>query len=155
MCGILASKLGAPRVTMTDGDTETLALMRGNVQSNLGQFGGDVAVAGHDTTVRCRQLIWGEQADNFQSTHGTFDLIMGSDIIYVEEILEPLWYTVSTLLSHDEDNDKRCAAAFWLAFARRNVSIDLVLEQARRNGFEWITPQGAEGVYVFTRLLSH
>jgi predicted nicotinamide N-methyase len=64
-----------------------------------------------------------------------FDLILGSDIIYVEHVVEPLFDTVHELLLHD-------GGTFVLAFARRNVSIDYVLEIAHQKGFsyEYVEP---------------
>jgi hypothetical protein len=70
-----------------------------------------------------------------------FHLLLGSDIIYVEEILDPFFQSVDLLLA---DN-----GAFWLAHARRNVKIDLVSETAGRYGFEM--PDDTEGVFVFRR----
>ena len=152
MCGILASKLGARRVTLTDGDTDALARMRDNVtlnNNNMANFS------------QCCQLVWGEHVDRFRDVHGTFDLILGSDIIYVEEIVVPLWDTIDHLLARnstddgdDDDNNNNRSnnkGAFWLAYARRNVSIELVLTQAEKRGFVWTIPDAAEGVYVFTR----
>ena len=42
---------------------------------------------------------------------------------------------------------------FVLAFARRNVSVDLVLHAATNHGFVWTQPcsSDAEGVFVFAR----
>ena len=56
-----------------------------------------------------------------------FDILLGSDIIYVEHVVEPLFNTVSQLLSRH--------GVFLLAFARRNVSIDYVLSVAQQQGF--------------------
>lgn len=131
LCGILASKLGAPRVVLTDGDSNALARMRDNLHLNS------------CSSTSCHQLVWGEDLDRFDERHGTFDLILGSDIIYVEEIIEPLWNTVDRLLIRDGE--------FWLAFARRNVSIDLVLDHAGKHGYCWKTPETVEGVYIFRR----
>ena len=64
---------------------------------------------------------WASSAD------GKFDILLGSDIIYVEHVVAPLFTTVSQLLSPH--------GVFLLAFARRNVSIDYVLVEARRQGF--------------------
>lgn len=160
MCGIVASKLGSGRVILTDGDTDTLARMRDNVQANccchknLGYDDDTVADAGVRKIVECHQLIWGERVEEFRTAHGTFDLILGSDIIYVEEILEPLWNTIDQLLLHDDKDWKmKRKAEFWLAYARRNVSIDLVFQHATKRGFQWkTTNEDGEGVYIFSRL---
>jgi len=125
--------LKAAKVVLTDGDTDTLENLRRNVQSNCA-----------DTqTVLCRQLVWGRNVESFVKNIGHFDTILGSDIIYVEEILEPLWQTVDQVLAAN--------GSFLLAYARRNVSIDLVLAEATKHGFVWETPKEAEGVFVFTR----
>ncbi|KAL7560438.1 hypothetical protein ACA910_016184 [Epithemia clementina (nom. ined.)] len=125
LCGIVASKLGASLPFYSSGDDNE-----------------------DDDVLRCYQLIWGENLYLFSEMHGSFDLILGSDIIYVEEILEPLWNTIDLLLS---SRDKNANAEFWLAYARRNVSIDLVFAEAEKRGFVWESPEDAEGVYIFRR----
>jgi SAM-dependent methyltransferase len=129
---------------LTDGDTDALTYLRGNVERNLPLIDGDLttgATPRAHTTVIVRQLIWGE---TMSFNPETFDTVLGSDIIYVEEILEPLWRTIRRLLAPD--------GAFLLAFARRNVPIDRVFEAARENGFTWIVDDAtSEGVVVFRR----
>jgi predicted nicotinamide N-methyase len=136
LVGLLVHHLGAARTTLTDGDTDTLSNLRENVQRN----GADTDCGRH---ILCRQLVWGEKLESFQTSYGSFDTIVGSDIIYVEQILDPLWTTVDLLL--------RPAGTFLLSYARRNVSIDLVLRKATEYGFEWTTPEMSEGVFVFVR----
>ena len=133
LCGILASHLGAASVTLTDGDTDTLQNMRSNVALNTDA-----------ETVSCRQLVWGHSVQEFVDQHGTFDTIMGADIIYIDEVLEPLFLeTIPKLLSQD--------GRFLLAYARRNVSIDRVLETATRAGLSYKQYDEPEGVFAFTR----
>lgn len=129
LVGILAEKLGATEVVLTDGDTDTLAQLRENVDSNGCE------------KITCPQLRWGHRLPEFVSLHGEFDVLLAADIIYVEEIIEPLFDTVVTLMK-----DK-----FLLSYARRNVSIDLVLECAERHSLQWTQPKEAEGVFVFER----
>jgi hypothetical protein len=74
------------------------------------------------------------------------------------EMIRPLWETVDTLLSHNlQDKGKH---VFVLAFARRNVSMDLVWTEATAFGFEWTTvspttttttTDPSEGVFIVTR----
>ena len=162
LCGILAGALGARRVVITDGDTESLEGMRVNVSRNMGVFAQGV--------VSCKQLRWGLALDAFSrhckatgcevcrtadhvcaSIHSSekassqyrFDTIIGSDIIYTEGILDPLFTTVNYFLT--------AGGCFVLAYARRNVKIDLVLHTANKHGFEWTSPASAEGCFVFTR----
>ena len=68
-----------------------------------------------------------ESSTGMTTTDSKFDILLGSDIIYVEHVVEPLFDTVSQLLSSH--------GVFLLAFARRNVSIDYVLSVAQRQGF--------------------
>lgn len=139
LCGLVAHKLGAETVVMTDGDTDTLSAMRKNVAQNI-------TCQKNQNQVECRQLEWDhKKANQFRQRRGTFDLILGSDIIYVEQIIEPLFATVLQLLSNSKESQ------FWLAYARRNVSIDLVLKEARRVGLQWTEPVESEGVFIFTR----
>jgi predicted nicotinamide N-methyase len=123
---------------LTDGDTDTLALLRDNVAAN-------VSSSTSGKVIECRQLVWGrELAVHGWSSQETFHLLLASDVIYVEEIIEPLLDTVVALLAQD--------GMFWLSYARRNVSIDKVLASAERHGLSWREPsETAEGVYVFQR----
>ena len=100
----------------------------------------------------CRQLIWQRGVEEFKKRWCTdeqnqdgFDIIMGADIIYTEEAVEPLFNTVSSLLSKANPHSK-----FLLAYARRNVKIDFVLNYAEKCGLIWSQPKDAEeGVYIF------
>ena len=53
--------------------------------------------------VRLRELAWGsaEHLKNLCSEFGSnFDLVIGSDVVYVEEFVPPLFRTVKALLSN-------------------------------------------------------
>ncbi|KAI2494226.1 lysine methyltransferase [Fragilaria crotonensis] len=117
LCGITAELLGAGEVCMTDGDTDTLAQLRENVKAN------------GCTKITCPQLRWGHRVAEFVEHHGKFDIIIAADIIYVENILEPLFDTAVALMGH----------TFLLSYARRNVKIDLVMECADRHHLSWTT----------------
>jgi len=157
LCGILAHHLGAQPCILTDGDTETLQGLRRNVEYNIPSSSSSSTPSFHDTPPQdnshshripqCHQLRWGRKISSFQTLPhcAEFDVILGSDIIYVEEILTPLFQTVHTLLKFNSESQ------FLLSYARRNVNIDLVLECASRFGFDWRTPEEVEGVFVFFR----
>ena len=146
LCGILAHRLGAAEVVLTDGDTEALANLRCNLRANqlCATTDTDTSVnTGPPATVSSHQLVWGQNVSQFRQRHGQFDVILGADIIYIADVLEPLWNTVTELL-------RPCpGSVFLLAYARRNVSIDLVLETASKFGFVWESPSDDEGVFVF------
>lgn len=157
LCSLLAYHLKAKNVWCSDGDTDTLDQMRKNVNINLEKEGLSLLESG--VNIHCVQLRWGvTKISNFRKkTSEYFDVIMGSDIIYVEEVVEPIFDIVADLLTEK--------GKFLLAYARRNVSIDLVLDSATRHGFVWYfdtlgqqrsyeegeTKKVEEGVYVFTR----
>lgn len=180
LCGIVCYQMGScKQVLMTDGDTDVLECMRYNVQTNVhssthhSTITSSVAestIDANETTelLPCRQLIWGheQQTQEIQKCFGTFDVIIGSDIIYHEAIVEPLFKTVQRLLApsssdgtHDiENNDSvesilYLQSVFLLAYARRNVRIDFVLDCAIRHGLQYIIPKTDEGVYIFYRKL--
>jgi Lysine methyltransferase len=136
-------------VVLTDGDSDALQYLRANVEKNVPQPQKRVENDSIDATptttpVFVRQLVWGEAAAFLLTYSERFDTVLGSDIIYVEEILEPLWRTVDDLVTPD--------GAFLLAFARRNVPIDRVFETAAAHGFAWTRDESkSEGVVVFRR----
>lgn len=153
LCGILTAIIGASKVILSDGDSLSLSNMRENVERNKHLFSSNY---NHDNDnndnqiIECLQLRWGINVEEFKikcnlsTPDGLFETIIGSDIIYVETILEPLFLTVSTLLTQN--------GAFLLAYARRNVKIDYVFETATKYGFQWIEPTSDEGCYIFTKI---
>jgi hypothetical protein len=141
-----ASKLagGAAFTLLTDGDVNVLQYLRKNVATNCDD----------SSRVMCQQLVWGDQQHVEKALQHSgasgFDIVLGSDIIYVEDILKPLWETVAAVVCRD--------GAFWLSFCRRNVPFGLVVETADQFGFGPCQLTGAvqpardqDGVYVFCR----
>ncbi|KDO21436.1 hypothetical protein SPRG_12443 [Saprolegnia parasitica CBS 223.65] len=130
LCGILAGKLGAD-VLITDGDDESMPVLIDNCKLN-----------GMDPTVCCKQLLWGTELT--PETKGCYDVLLGADIIYEKAYVAPLFASASHFLS------RRPNHLFLLAYTKRNVSIDYVLECARAEGFQWVAPTTDEGIYHFT-----
>ena len=138
LCSVYARRLGARRVVATDGDTDALENLRGNVGRN-GHVQGD-------DDVQCMQLRWGVNLAGFKAALGGVGLVqvvVGADIIYVEGVVGPIFETVDELLD--------VGGVFLLAYARRNVKIDLVFQEAEKRGFGYTVPEGVEGVFVFKR----
>lgn len=78
---IVAHKLGAKKVVLTDGDTDTLANMRDNVSSNVGNNYDDL-----NNSIICKQLRWGKRVEEFrhQWSHGEgFDIVMVCCVLFV------------------------------------------------------------------------
>jgi len=138
LCGILAHKIGAKSVCISDGDIDTLVNLRTNVQHNNC----------NETTVLCTQLVWGEEEKAMPYFPcKEFDTILGADIVYIEESIAPLWKTVNALLSE--------SGTFVLAFVHRNVAMDVVLEHGSQYGFHWCnatnTQENHETILVFKK----
>ncbi|KAL3935154.1 MAG: hypothetical protein SGBAC_009271 [Bacillariaceae sp.] len=143
------------RVVLTDGDTDVLAQLRSNVQQNLElnatlvQNSSDVNCQESSSDLSCHQLIWGKdhakafvQRPCFHSSYrgnndpdaSYFDVIIGSDLIYVAQVIEPLFETIQTLLHPNH-------GIFLMAHCARHegneVELDMVLGQARKVGLQY------------------
>ena len=147
LCSILTAILGASTVVISDGDSISLSNLRENVERNkhlIPNFDQK------SQNIQCLQLRWGMNLEEFKmkcnlpTVDGLFEVILGSDIIYIESILQPLFLTIDTLLTSH--------GTFILAYARRNVKIDLVFEVATKYGFEWTEPTSEEGCFIFQRV---
>ncbi|XP_053774982.1 protein N-lysine methyltransferase METTL21A isoform X3 [Desmodus rotundus] len=88
LVGIVAALLGA-HVTITDRKV-ALEFLKSNVQANLPPHVQPRAVV--------KELTWGQNLGSFSP--GEFDLILGADIIYLEETFRDLLRTLEHLCSH-------------------------------------------------------
>ncbi|KAM5156259.1 protein N-lysine methyltransferase METTL21A isoform 1-T1 [Callospermophilus lateralis] len=88
LVGIVAALLGA-HVTITDRKV-ALEFLKSNVQANLPPHIQPKAVV--------KELTWGHNLGNFSP--GEFDLILGADIIYLEETFTDLLQTLEHLSSN-------------------------------------------------------
>jgi len=137
LCSIYTYALGASKTIMTDGDSDALANLRSNVALNK--------LSEAEEKVCCKQLRWGLNVEGFRDeVGGRVNVVTGADIIYIEEVIEPLFRTVEEMLLPE--------GIFLLAYARRNVKIDRVFEGATAAGFRWVEPEGVEGVFLFERI---
>lgn len=131
-CGLLAHRLSHENATtiLTDGDTDTLKQLRKNVKNNTKD---------DDDIISCRQLLWGEEyAKTFlmqQPLETKFDIILGSDLIYVQSVIRPLFETVRVLLGTTTESK------FLMAHCSRRegneVELSMVLDLADEEGFEY------------------
>ena len=152
-CGLLAHHLSPENATtvLTDGDTDTLKQLRENVQYNA-----KVEDEGNNLS---KQLLWGEKyAQSFllneqpeENDERKFDFILGSDLIYVQSVIRPLFETVRILL-----NDKKDSKFLMAHCARREgneVDLHMVLDVADKEGFtyEEVIKDGDISVFVFQR----
>ncbi|XP_056226283.1 protein N-lysine methyltransferase METTL21A [Seriola aureovittata] len=87
LVGIVAALLGA-KVTITDREP-ALDFLSANVKANLPQnYQGAVIVS---------ELTWGERLELYPA--GGFDLVLGADIVYLEDTFVPLLQTLKHLCS--------------------------------------------------------
>ncbi|KAG2788950.1 hypothetical protein JG687_00004572 [Phytophthora cactorum] len=138
LIGILASYLTDKKVVITDGDDNTIELLVANCKLN------DV-----EDRVQCRKLLWGVDLDQIEDK---FDVVLGADIIYEQEHVVSLFETAKYLLKpgrRSVEDGGKAASEFLLAYTKRNVSIDYVLDTAKSFGFEWEEPTNDEGIYTF------
>lgn len=153
-CGLLAHRLAHEGATtvLTDGDTDVLKQLRRNVARNAAGGRGGGAVS-------CVQLLWGEdRAEAFlerqrqrSSCGGKFDLILGSDLIYVTSVIRPLFETVQVLLS--DDPGSRFLMAHCARREGNEVDLPAVMEGAAGEGFNHkvLEEEGDISVFCFTR----
>ncbi|CAH1249538.1 METTL21A [Branchiostoma lanceolatum] len=117
LVGILASRIShipGRSVLLTDQDTRVKRLLHMNIAENF----TDLA-----DRPRCAHLKWGEGLDQFEATHGTFDLILGSDLLYTRCACLPLFQTVGKLL------DKKPSSLFLLAHRERRTKLKRYIYQ--------------------------
>lgn len=88
LCGIVAARQGASRVLLTDGNRDLLPRVERNVAANL-----PAAVA---RNVGVRTLQWGELVDG--ELLGTFDIVLGSDVLYNSAAWRPFAACAKDLL---------------------------------------------------------
>lgn len=146
LCGITAHWLGAKQVTMTDGDSHALKLMRENVSSNCRSTRGDGDDV-HHGEITCRQLLWGtDHAQKFLESNGQqhYDVIIGADVIYTESSIEPLFDTVACLL-------QKPGGRFVLSRHNKWFSIenDMIIELAKKRHLNCTVDADSEGILTF------
>ena len=105
LCGIVASRLGAKSVLMTDGDTTVLENLRHNVDLNSTTDTTTAAAADSPsetraaTTITCPQLIWGkESGKQFAKAYGYQDIVLATDCVYITKSVRPLLETIQEIL---------------------------------------------------------
>ncbi|KAG7341688.1 methyltransferase [Nitzschia inconspicua] len=146
LCGIVAHRLGASTVAVSDGDVDVLQNLRFNVQWN------EMSETDHAklpaANIFCPQLIWGKNLDQFAESFGLQDVILASDCVYMVPSLEPLWQTVDRLLVRKNDTDalERPSSSnngifLWVNLCASAASLESVLETATRYGFTWDQPK--------------
>ena len=155
LCGIVAHKLGASEVCLTDGDANVLKNMRYNVKANI--------ISGNDndecSNVSCPQLVWDHKVEEFldsQQRGGNdgrryYDLVMAADVAYMSKSIEPLLKTVHKCLepSKSDGNGDSGGVFLYVYKSYTQDKVERFLDIAKRIGFTWTTP--SEGVFLFRK----
>jgi hypothetical protein len=143
--GVLAHRLSAESVVITDGDSDAMVELRKNIVVNRRIHDGDERDPA--SVLSAAQLIWGLESSrafleniatsatatsSSLSSSSQFSIIIASDVIYAAIVIDPLFETVRTLL-------RKPGGEFWMAFAIRKVpvTIEFVLQKARDYGFRY------------------
>ena len=145
LCGIVAHKLGASEVCLTDGDSRVLENLRHNVRANI---------MDHDdcSSVMAKQLIWDRNVEEFlnsqqQNQNGTgrryFELIMAADVAYMSKSIEPLLKTVDKCLEPEK------GVFLYVNKSYTQDKVERFLDVAERIGFVWTAP--SESVFLFRK----
>ncbi|PUZ42895.1 hypothetical protein GQ55_9G618500 [Panicum hallii var. hallii] len=132
ICSMVAAS-SAQFVVATDGDAESLDLLRQNISSNLEPNLLD--------RIMIRKLFWGKKDDVMEvrelSGNDTgFDCIIGTDVTYNPDAILPLFKTARELISDKSNEDAR--AAFILSYIQRRVDENSILSNAMAQGFKLV-----------------
>lgn len=92
LSGMVASALGA-HVTLTDRRL-ALDLLKLNVKQNRDYL---------DPSVRVAELNWGQNLDEFAAVSPQWDVIIGADIVYIEDTFDALLATLRQLCGQKTD----------------------------------------------------
>lgn len=128
LAGIVSHHLDA-KVTLTDGDTLVLKdYLSYNAKRN--QKGPEIA---------CDQLIWGTQGQPeesnpltlFREKHGSFDVILAADCVYMPQSVQPFWQTIDALANQDN------GCLIYVMEASSQAPPGKIFELARHFKFVW------------------
>ena len=168
LCGIVASRLGAKSVLMTDGDTTVLENLRHNVDlnsitatatatihvpddseshSNTGTETNTAAAA----AISCPQLVWGKESGrNFAKAHGHQDVVLATDCVYITKSVRPLLGTIHEIL------EPKSGVFLYVNTCASQCPMEAVFDIAREFGLHCVdtwcdSDDKDDTVYIFRR----
>ena len=123
LVGIVAAKLSLDpsRVLLTDGDQHIFDALDVNLEQNFS-----------NNKPRSAYLWWGDNLQAFRESHGSYDVILGADVLYGESCVLPLIQTVQYLL---KDDNSRYLMVFQKQFGGRFK--DSLLDSAEACGLDY------------------
>ena len=165
LCGIVASRLGAKSVLMTDGDTTVLENLRHNVDLNSttttatipddseshSNTGTCIATNTAAAAISCPQLIWGKECgSNFANAHGHQDVVLATDCVYITKSVRPLLATIHEIL------EPKSGVFLYVNTCASQCPIEAVFDIAREFGLHCVdtwcdSDDKDDTVYIFRR----
>ncbi|ONL93558.1 S-adenosyl-L-methionine-dependent methyltransferase superfamily protein [Zea mays] len=132
ICSMVAASF-TPFVLATDGDEESLDLLRQNISSNM--------EPNLLSRIMVRKLFWGNEDDMkaVRELHGNgvgFDCIIGTDVTYNPDAILPLFKTARGVISEKANEDS--VPALILCYIQRRVDEDSILSNATSQGFRLV-----------------
>eukprot|EP00850_Spirogloea_muscicola_P005257 SM000023S07713 [mRNA] locus=s23:902842:907230:- [translate_table: standard] len=125
---LVAAAEGARVIVATDGDPSILVLLEENIRASKMR-----------QKVQIEQLQWGDAEDVLQTKElnggEPFDLVLGSDVVYIKEAMPLMFETARALLPQPQDN-------------RNAVSESEILEAARAYGFQLLKEDPSSTLHV-------
>lgn len=131
LVSILLDKMAiCKQVIATDGDDMSLKLLRENVEATQ-----------CSETLVVDKLMWGDH-DEFIAEYANVDVIVAADVIYEDHHVDLLMTTAVAILKDKESGAFRENAMMILAYARRQIPLDRVLEAIESNGLAYTIVEG-------------
>ncbi|XP_073315487.1 uncharacterized protein [Primulina huaijiensis] len=132
ICSMIAARF-ADIVVATDGDTKALEILTENVSSNLKSPFLD--------TLQVRKLEWGNETDTDaiqkQNRKG-FDVIIGTDVTYIPQAINPLFTTARKLMSSSRIIEQDQKPVLILCHVLRKVEELSLTSAASEYGFRLV-----------------
>ena len=139
LVGIIAARLGAAHVTITDGDQTSVDLMKQNVTAN-----GFTDVKGSsigDVKIHVEHMLWGENSrqediegmaslppPSMTTTQSKFSVVLAADVLYKKSLPPLFFHTLKKRLLPD-------GRGVLCHLVRAGVTQELVVKAAKEAGF--------------------
>ncbi|EPS68827.1 hypothetical protein M569_05940, partial [Genlisea aurea] len=134
ICSMIAAAASADIVVATDGDQKALDFLMENINSNLRSPFLD--------RLHVQRLKWGDEDDTEAvrklNDDDGFDIIIGTDVVYNHDSIQPLFATARGLISEEEEEE----AALILCHVYRGVDEASIVSAASANGFRLVQKWG-------------
>lgn len=147
ICSMVAASF-AQLVVATDGDAESLDLLRQNTSSNM--------ESESLSRISIQKLFWGDEDDTkavreLSGYAAGFDCIIGTDVTYNPDAILPLFRTARELISDNVNGDSK--ATFILCYIERRADEDSILSAAKAQGFR-LADKWINGVHESNGIIS-